>query len=39
MVEWFQREKSRAINSPYPQINLYARNKQINIEIYTSDYI
>ena len=39
MIKWFQREKSRAINSPHPQINLYARNKRINIETYTSDYI
>ena len=39
MKEWFKRKRQKALNSTFLQVNLYARNKKINIENYTNDYI
>ena len=39
MHKWFQNEKEKALNSQFPQVKFYARNKQINLEVYINDYI
>ena len=39
MYEWFKSEWQKALNSRFPQVRLYTRNKRVNLENCTNDYI
>ena len=37
--KWFKSKWQKALNSRFPQVRLYIRNKRVNLENYTNNYI